>query len=165
VRAHVKLLHSPDSQSVRHVASLRSSHRDWIVRYSMESPLMWPADLHFEYMAQFNARWGYRTSISLLPSVYFPRPPVLRFHHPVYHTPHASKLWSRLLVTAVSNCEDFSGREAYLSALAREKGKGYVNLGKCHPAGEHRLTEGESIEKFVSRAFFYLAIEANLPPL
>ena len=46
--AHVRVVHSPDWQSTSAVAALRSTGRDVLVHYSMETPLMWPADLDAE---------------------------------------------------------------------------------------------------------------------
>ncbi|KAL1503690.1 hypothetical protein AB1Y20_012163 [Prymnesium parvum] len=170
VEAHVRVVHSPDSQSLSHVRGLRTSPLDWLVHYTMESPLMWPADLHHEYMRQFNARWSYRRELSLLPSVYFPRPPLAPLLRPKYRVPWTQKLHTRLLVTAVTNCADYVGRKEYLEELQRvpRLRERYVNFGACRPVGApglpSRSHEGQprsdaEVDRFVSRSFFYLALE------
>ena len=71
VGAHVRVVHSPDSQSRSHVESLRTANeRELLVHYTMESPQMWPADLDAAYMASFDLRWSYNTRLSSAPSVY-----------------------------------------------------------------------------------------------
>ena len=161
--AHVRVVHSPDSQCIAQVRALRTSARDWLVHYTMESPLMWPADLDAEYMGLFNGRWSYHRQGSLLPSAYFARAPVIRQRKPIYRVPWARKLRARLLVTGVSNCADYNGRAAYLKALARVpalQGR-YINYGRCHPAGDAKLPPGKD---YWSKVTITLTARAHRPP-
>lgn len=160
--AHIRVLHSPDWQSAAAVRALRSDPRDVLVHYSMEPPFMWPADLDAGYMGLFDVRWGYHRRFSVLPSVYFPRAPVERLRRPVHSVAWAGKVRSRVLVTAVSNCEDYAGRATFLLALREAMGGTFVNFGKCHPS-QARESEREisrsGVGRFIARGYFYLALE------
>ena len=165
---HVHVLHSPDWQSVRAVSNLRTAAargspvRSVFVHYSMETPIMWPADLDAQYMRLFELRWGYRRRTSMLPSVYFPTPPVLRLIKPDHAISWRRKAQSRVLTTAVSNCDDFAGRSHYVKALRSVLGSSFVNIGRCHPS-ERAESQAElardGIKSFIARGFFYLALE------
>ena len=166
--AHVRVFHSPDWQSARAVAARRASPRDVLVHYSLESPLMWPADLNPEYMSNFELHQGYSSARATAWQSYLPplRSMIERLRRPPHRVPWARKNASRLLVTAVSNCHDYAGRTAYLRALRDALGERFINLGSCVPSGPRMSRDGSneraviSAERtFISRGFFYLALE------
>ena len=168
VGAHVRVVHSPDSQSRSHVESLRTANeRELLVHYTMESPQMWPADLDAAYMASFDLRWSYNTRLSSAPSVYHDGGKLARrVRRPVHRVGWRSKVKGRLLTTAVSNCEDFVGRAEYVRALQREMGGEFINVGRCSGSelsaeqqAEIQSKKRGGFDRFVARGYFYLALE------
>ena len=168
VGAHVRVVHSPDSQSRSHVESLRTANeRELLVHYTMESPQMWPADLDAAYMASFDLRWSYNTRLSSAPSVYHDGGKLARrVRRPVHRVGWRSKVKGRLLTTAVSNCEDFVGRAEYVRALQREMGGEFLNVGRCSGSelsaeqqAEIQSKKRGGFDRFVARGYFYLALE------
>ena len=168
VGAHVRVVHSPDSQSRSHVESLRTANeRELLVHYTMESPQMWPADLDAAYMASFDLRWSYNTRLSSAPSVYHDGGKLARrVRRPVHRVGWRSKVRGRLLTTAVSNCEDFVGRAEYVRALQREMGGEFINVGRCSGSelsaeqqAEIQSKKRGGFDRFVARGYFYLALE------
>ena len=168
VGAHVRVVHSPDSQSRSHVESLRTANeRELLVHYTMESPQMWPADLDAAYMASFDLRWSYNTRLSSAPSVYHDGGKLARrVRRPVHRVGWRSKVRGRLLTTAVSNCEDFVGRAEYVRALQREMGGEFLNVGRCSGSKVSAEQQAEiqskkrgGFDRFVARGYFYLALE------
>lgn len=129
--AHVHVLHSPDWQSVSEVSALRARHadgRDVFVHYSHETPVMWPADLDAEYMRLFDLHEGYHRARATAYEPYHALPPyriggvrawVNWMRRPSRNVPWARKRRDRLVVTAVSNCDDYAARVPYIAALVR----------------------------------------------
>ena len=166
VGAHVRVVHSPDSQSRSHVESLRTaSERELLVHYTMESPQMWPADLDAAYMASFDLRWSYNTRLSSAPSVYHDGGSSWPVRRPVHRVGWRSKVKGRLLTTAVSGCEDFVGRAEYVRAAA---GDGRRVCPRWQVQRQRAVAEQQAeiqskkrggFDRFVARGYFYLALE------
>ena len=139
----MRIFHSPDWQSVRAVAAARAASlhqpsRDVLVHYSLESPLMMPADLDPAYMGHFELRVGYHRALSTIAQPYVATSTeswTRRLLHPNHRVEWRAKVRHRLLVTAVSNCVSFSGRRHYLAALRDALGDEFINLGSCVPSG------------------------------
>ena len=126
---------------------------------------MWPADLNPAYMSNFELHQGYHLSRSTAWHPYLPplRSWLDRLRRPPYRVPWARKNASRLLVTAVSNCQDYAGRPAYMRALRAALGERFVNLGSCVPSGPRLSRDVPNVlsaeRAFISRGYFYLALE------
>lgn len=79
--------------------------------------------------------------------------------------------WSRrnrshLIVTAVSNCDDFAGRAPMLSYLRQRLNSRFVNFGNCENTAslprERNHKEERLMAKFAGSSFFYLALENSV---
>ena len=164
--AHLRIIHSPDSQSRSHVATLRASPKDVLVHYNLESPLMFPADLDDEYVGLFDLHKGYHRRRATAWRPYFGSlsRQLTWVRRPSIRIKFAQRQKSRLLVTAVSNCQDYMGRKPFLEGLRAEMGDQFINLGRCVPSGrDKRQAIGRNMEdkerEFISKGFFYLALE------
>ena len=173
--AHVRVFHSPDWQSARAIAALRATamSRDIFVHYSRESPLMFPADLDAEYMGQFELRNYYHRAYATFWWPYIAGSADSwgkRLRRPQTFSRWKGRLASRLLVTAVSNCFDYTGRREFLTGLRAELGDQFINVGSCVPsggpnrpelgrAGKNATTLQRSERALIGKSFFYLALE------